>query len=248
MNSYTNFASVYDRLMTADFDYEKWVDYIENLFSEYHKDVTLAADLACGTGNITLPLSRRGYDMIGLDSSADMLDIARKKAQKENLDILFLNQNMTRMDLYGTVDAFLCMIDGMNYVLNPASLFRMFQRMKRCFLEPDGLFIFDISTEYKLKETIGNKTFIYSDDSLFYSWENRYLEKMRISDMELTFFEKQKNGSYRRFSERHLQRAHRPEELCRMLKKAGFSRVDCFSELSLDAPKKEEERMVFVAR
>ena len=225
MNSYTNFASVYDRLMSADFDYEKWADYIENLFLEYHKDVTLAADLACGTGNITLPLSRRGYDMIGLDSSSDMLDLARKKAQKENLDILFLNQNMTRMDLYGTVDAFLCMIDGM-----------------------DGMFIFDISTEYKLKEVIGDKTFIYSDNSLFYSWENRYLEKMRISDMELTFFEKQKSGSYRRFSERHLQRAHRPEELCRMLKKAGFSRVDCFAELSFHAPGKNEHRIVFAAR
>lgn len=248
MNSYTNFASVYDRLMMADFNYEKWADYLENLFGEYQKDVSLVADLACGTGNITLPLARRGYEMIGLDSSPDMLELAQKKAQAENLDILFLNQNMTRMDLYGTVDAFLCMIDGINYVLNPESLFRMFQLMKRCFLEPDGIFIFDISSEYKLRETIGNQTFNYSDASLFYSWENRYLEKLRISDMELTFFQRLKNGSYRRFSERHLQRAYRPDELSGMLKKAGFSKVDCFSELSFCAPKKEDQRIVFVAR
>ena len=248
VNSYTNFASLYDRLMHKDFEYEQWADYLENLFSHYGKNPQLVADLACGTGNMTIPLSRRGYEMIGLDASEDMLNIAREKAQAEGLDILFLRQNMTRMDLYGTVDAFLCMIDGMNYVLNPESLQRMFRLMKTCFLDPDGIFIFDISTEHKLAETIGNQTFNYSDETLFYSWENRYLTKKRISDMYLTFFVKQKKGGYRRFSERHLQRAYRPEELVTMLKKAGFSEVDCYDELSFDAPKPDADRIVFVAR
>ena len=165
MNSYTDFAYIYDSLMHKDIDYEKWADYIENLFIMYDVNPDLVCDLACGTGNITIPLAKRGYDMTGVDISEDMLNIAREKA--DGLDILFLNQSMTDLDLFGTMGAFLCMIDGINYILPPKSLLTLFTKIKTCFIDPDGLFIFDISTEYKLKNVIGSNTFVHSDKNIF---------------------------------------------------------------------------------
>ena len=245
MNSYTDFAYIYDSLMHKDIDYEKWADYIENLFIMYDVNPDLVCDLACGTGNITIPLAKRGYDMTGVDISEDMLNIAREKA--DGLDILFLNQSMTDLDLFGTMGAFLCMIDGINYVLPPKSLLTLFTKIKTCFIDPDGLFIFDISTEYKLKNVIGSNTFVHSDKNIFYTWQNRFIEKRKLSDMFLTFFVKQ-GKKYSRFEERHLQRAYSVNELTLLLKKAGFKSVDTYDELSFDKPKKDSERIVFVCR
>ena len=249
MSSYNTFAEYYDQLMKKDFNYEQIADFTENLFTHYNCNPKLVCELACGTGNITIPLAKRGYDMIALDSSFDMLEQARKKAADDEIsDILFLNQDMTKLDLYGTVDAFLCLIDGINYIINPNSLYRMFKRIKTCFLEPDGLFIFDISTEYKLKKIIGNNTFIHNGDDMFYTWENRYIENKRLSDMYLNFFAREKKGAYRRFAERHLQRAYSTDEILTMLKNAGFSNIDCYNGMSFNKPTKKTERIVFVAR
>ncbi len=243
MNSYTDFSEYYDKLMNADFNYEHIADYIENLFDRCGCNPNIVCELACGTGNITLPLARRGYDMIGVDRSFEMLDIARKKSDG---NILFLNQDMTKLDLYGGADAFICMIDGINYILNPDSLFYMFKRIKTCFLEPNGVFIFDISSEYKLKEKIGNNNFVYSGNDIFYSWENRYVKRM--SDMYLTFFVKNKNGMYRRFAERHIQRAYRESEIVSMLKKAGFNEIETFDGMTFNPVRPDSERIVFTAK
>ncbi len=247
-NCYRDFSSIYDRLMTRDIPYARWADYIENLFILYGIDPQLICELACGTGNMTIPLAQRGYEMIGVDLSAEMLAAAREKAARANADILFLNQDMTRLDLYGTVDAVLCMIDGFNYVLPPAALFSMLQRIKTCFLNPGGLVIFDVSTEYKLSTTIGGNTFIYDTDDIFYTWENRYFPKKRISDMTLNFFVREKSGAYRRFTERHVQRAHRQAELACILTKAGFSNLQVFEELTFSPPRPDSQRIVFAAQ
>ena len=245
MNSYSDFAYIYDSLMHRDINYEKWADYIENLFDMYDINPKLVCDLACGTGNITIPLARRGYDMTGVDISEDMLNIAREKAQ--GTDILFLNQSIERLDLYGTMGAFLCMIDGINYVIAPKLLEYAFKRMKTCFMDPDALFIFDISTRHKLENIIGGNTFVHSDKNIFYAWQNRYIKEKNLSDMMLTFFVRQ-GKSYKRFEERHLQRAYTEKELRYMLKKAGFSKIDTYHELTFDAPRPDSERIVFVCR
>lgn len=245
MKSYGEFAKIYDTLMHGDINYNKLADYIENIFSEYGVSPNLVCELACGTGNVTIPLAKRGYDMTAIDISEDMLNIARDKS--EDLDILYLNQNMTTLDLYGTMDAFLCMIDGINYVLSPKALLNMFTRMKKCFMEPDALFIFDISTQYKLKNIIGNNTFVYPKKNVFYTWQNRYIEHKNISDMFLTFFIKGKNG-YKRFEERHLQHAYSVSELKFLLKKAGFKKIDTYRPMTFEKPKKDDERIVFVCR
>ncbi len=245
MNSYSDFAYIYDSLMHKDVDYEKWADYIENIFDMYDVNPELVCDLACGTGNITIPLARRGYDMTGVDISEDMLNIAREKS--EGLDILFLNQSMTKLDLYGTMGAFLCMIDGINYITAPKSLLKLFTRIKTCFIDDGGLFIFDISTEHKLKNVIGSNTFVHSDKNIFYTWQNRFIEKRNLSDMFLTFFVKD-GKKYSRFEERHLQKAYSEKELKYLLKKAGFQSVDTYDELTFSPPRKDSERIVFVCR
>ncbi len=247
MSSYAKFAKIYDSLMKEDTDYEKWADYIEDIFKKYNKNPKIVCDLACGTGNFTIPLAKRGYDMIGVDKSLDMLSIAREKALQANLDIIFLEQSFSRLDLYGGCDAFLCMIDGFNYVLTPKTLFDIAKRIKTCFLEKDGIFIFDISSSFKLKSYIGNKTFIYDKDAIFYSWENKFHEKTSISDMYINFFVKSKS-EYKRFSERHLQRAYEIDEIKQIFNKAGFSQIDAFSPFSFENPKNDDMRVVFVAR
>lgn len=247
MNSYTKFATLYDGLMNSDVNYGEWADYIENLFDLYGKNPNLVCDLACGTGNMTLPLAARGYEMIGVDRSFDMLSIARDKAQEAGFDVVFLEQDMKKLDLYGSCDAFLCMIDGFNYILNPNSLYNIAKRIKTCFLEPDGLFIFDLSSEYKLKSYIGNNTFIHDGEDVFYSWENKYYENIKMCEMYLNFFVKEK-GHYKRFGERHLQRAYSEDEIRRIFLAAGFSSVDAYSPLSFDKPKEDDMRIVYVAK
>lgn len=245
MTSYMDFAYIYDRLMHKDINYEKWVDYIENIFTKYGINPDLVCDLACGTGNITVPMSRRGYNMTGVDISEDMLNVAREKAAGE--DILFLNQNIQSLDLYGTMGAFTCMIDGINYIISPKALLDMLTRIKTCFLDKGGLFVFDISTRHKLKNVIGSNTFVHSERDVFYTWQNRYIENKNLSDMLLTFFVRSKSG-YKRFEERHLQRAYSEAELRRLLKKAGFTEIDTYAELTFDAPDKDSDRIVFVCR
>ena len=245
MKSYAEFAHIYDKLMHADVNYEQWADYIENIFDMYDINPSLVCDLACGTGNITIPMSRRGYDMTGVDISEEMLNIAREKS--DGLDILYLNQSLTKLDLYGSMGAFLCMIDGFNYILSPKQLEDIFKRLKTCFMDPDALLIFDISSRYKLKNIIGNNTFIHSQKDVFYSWQNRYIENKNISDMMLTFFTKGKYG-YHRFEERHLQRAYSEKEIKYLLKKAGFKEINAYNELTFDSATSESERIVFIAR
>ncbi len=247
MNSYTKFAPLYDKLMSEDVNYSEWADYIEKIFVRYGKKPRLICDLACGTGNITIPMAQRGYEMIGADKSLEMLSLARAKAEKEGLDIMFLSQSFSELDLFGSCDAFLCMLDGFNYVLSPQSLFQIAKKIKTCFLERDGIFVFDISSRYKLEKYIGNNTFVYDKDGIFYVWENKFREKYGLSDMYINFFVKS-GGKYSRFCERHLQKAYDEDEIKRIFISAGFETVDSFSPLSFSPPKKTDLRTVFVAK
>ena len=244
---YTDFAYIYDRLMKPDVNYEHVADFIENIFTEFDKDPKLIADLACGTGNVTVPLAKRGYEMIGVDISEQMLSVAREKAADENADILFLNQDISKLDLYGTCDAFLCMIDGINYIIEPKKIEYLFKRIKTCFLNPGGIVIFDISTRHKLENVIGNNTFIHDEEDVFYSWENKFVKKFNLSKMYLNFFCKQNDGKYKRFYEEHLQRGHEVAELKSALKRAGFLKIETFDGFSFNQPTVDSERVVFVA-
>lgn len=240
--AYNEFAYIYDRLMHADIDYRKWCDYIENLFDMYGCVPDSVCELACGTGNITSILERRGYDMCGVDLSADMIEVARRKVRRSKL----ICENMASFKPHKKFDAFICMIDGINYVIAPKSVYEVFSNVKQS-LNENGVFIFDVSSRYKLKNIIGDETFIHSEHDLFYSWQNRYIDRYNISDMYLNFFV-ERGGGYERFEERHLQRAYSEKELRCLLKKAGFNVIDVYDELSYDSPKKKSERLVFVCK
>ena len=242
MAQYQDFAYVYDRLMHEDIDYDRWCDYIENLFTFHGVSPDTLCELACGTGNITCRMEKRGYKITASDISRDMLAIASEKLEDAEL----VCSDMSKLSLPEKYDAFLCMIDGLNYVITPKAVLETFKNAKK-HLNDGGVFIFDISSQYKLKNILGNETFIHSDYDVFYSWQNRFLEKYNLSDMLLNFFVR--NGDvYERFEERHLQRGWTEKELVLMLKKAGFTEISVYDELTFDVPSPESERIIFVCK
>ena len=231
MESYTDFAYIYDKLIGQD--YEKWADYIEDIFAKNNLKPSLVLDLGCGTGSITNILAKRGYDMIGVDISPDMLNVARDKATEEGLDVLYLCQDIREFELYGTVDAIICTLDVLNYITDPDELKQVF-RLVRNYLNPDGIFIFDINTEHKLKNILGNNTFITDEEGVFYSWENEYSDG--LSTQYLTFFAELDDGTYERFDEVHVQRAYTVEEFKNMLADAGMSFDAEYKVLTFEKP------------
>lgn len=242
MGQYQDFAYIYDRLMHADIDYDKWCDYIENLFTHHGVSPDTLCELACGTGNITCCMERRGYNITASDISSDMLAVASEKLQNTRL----ICSDMSKLEITDKFDAFLCMIDGINYVITPKSLINTFKNVRKS-LNDNGVFIFDVSTRYKLENILGNETYIHSEYDVFYSWQNRYIEKYNLSDMLLNFFVR--NGdTYERFEERHLQRGWSETELKYMLKKAGFKEISVYNELEFDSPNKDSQRIFFVCK
>ncbi len=242
MTQYHDFAYIYDRLMHQDIDYDAWCDYIENMFSLHGVSPDTLCELACGTGNITSRLSGRGYKMTGVDISSQMLRVADAKTE----DVSYICSDMAKLQLKDKYDSFLCMIDGLNYVITPKAIINTFKTVKN-HLNEKGVFMFDISSQYKLREIIGNETFIHSEYDVFYSWENRFIEKYNLSDMLLNFFVRD-GERYMRFEERHLQRGWSVSEMKTMLKKAGFTEINIYKELTFDAPTDKTERLVFVCR
>lgn len=243
MESYTDFAYIYDKLI--DQDYEKWADYIEEIFKINGKKPGLVLDLGCGTGSITNILAKRGYDMIGVDLSPDMLNVAREKAAEEGLDVLYLCQDIREFELYGTVDAIICTLDVLNYITEPNELEHVFELVKN-YLNPDGIFIFDINTEYKLKNILGNNTFINEENGIFYTWENEYVEK--ISNQYLTFFAETKDGLYERFDETHVQRAYTTHEIRDKLLKNQLTFEAEYKLFTFEKPDCNCEKLVIVSK
>ena len=238
MNSYTAFSDIYDPLMKEDINYERIADFIENIFTLHGKNPDMVADLACGTGNLTLPLAKRGYDMIGVDKSADMLSIAREKCGSP--DVLFLNQDMTKLDLYGTVDAAYCSLDGINYI-SPDKLGRVFDRL-HLFVRPYGLFIFDIKTPESFRALDG-EIFVDETDDVLCLWRADFSEEDNTLLYGMDLFSR-RGKLWQRECEEHVEYAHSPEALKAMLEKSGFEQVEFFS----DCPQGDRGRMFISAK
>ena len=243
-NCYVGFSYIYDKLIGQD--YNKWADYIEGIFEKNGVSPSLILDLACGTGSLCCVLAGRGYDMIGVDISADMLSVAAEKAARQNLDIRFLCQSMTEFELYGTVDAVISTLDAVNYLTDPADLVKTFKLVKN-YLNPGGLFIFDINTRYKLENILGSNTFVFDEDDVFYTWENEYDRKKHISTLYFTFFTRE-NGKYRRIDETHIQRAYNYEEITAALEEAGLTLAGMYGLFGFEQPKQDCEKAVFIAK
>lgn len=217
MSSYENFAMLYDDLMT-DVDYEGWCDYIEDSFSKMQVAPKLVLELGCGTGNLTVRLAKRGYSMIALDNSSDMLSVATQKST--GLDILYLLQDMTEFELYGTVDAVVCSLDCLNYLTDEGLLEQCFSLVS-LYLNPGGVFLFDLNTQYKMEQILARETFLYDDGKVFYTWQSFWDEETKECEYDLTFFVKE-GERYARFEETHFQRAYSVFEVEEALCKAGL--------------------------
>lgn len=238
-------ANVYDRLQ--DINYDEFVDYYEAVFNKFGIKPELVLDIGCGTGNITLPMARRGYDMIGVDLSEEMLGIAMEKAKLEKKDILFLNQDMTEFELYGTVGAMVSALDSINYLTEEGQLESML-KLLHYYLDPGGIFIFDINTEYKFKNILDGQAFVYDQDGVYCVWNNDYDREEKLCYFDLNFFLKNPNGTYKRFDEYQQERSYSIDEIEKIIKNCNLELLGVYDNLSFNPPKDNSERLFFVVK
>lgn len=221
MESYGGFADVYDLFMDET-PYEEWGAFIVKRLKERGIESGLVLDLGCGTGTLTEYLAEKGYDMIGVDSSFDMLDKAMQKKEKSGQDILYLCQDMREFELYGTVAAVISICDSVNYVTDLEELAGVFSLVNN-YLDPEGLFLFDFNTEYKYRELIGDSVIAENREEGSFIWENSYDEASRLNEYDLTIFKRiEENGLFEKTEEVHFQRGYTLSEMKAALEKAGM--------------------------
>lgn len=246
MASYESFARVYDLFMD-NIPYEEWCEYLHGLLKQYGVEDGLVLELGCGTGSMTELLAERGYDMIGVDNSADMLDIAMEKRDESGRDILYLMQDMREFELYGTVRAVVSVCDSMNYITDEEDLLDVF-RLVNNYLDPGGVFIFDMNTLYKYEEILAENVIAENREESSFIWENWYDGEEQINEYDLTLFIRNAEGLYEKYEETHYQRAYEIETVCDLLVKAGLKVEAVYDAFSKDAPRGDSERVYIVAR
>ena len=263
MEAYTSFASVYDTFMD-NVPYGEWGGYIYTLLCRYGVKSGIILDLGCGTGTITEILAGYGYDMIGVDNSEDMLELAMEKRMASGHDILYLLQDMREFELYGTVRAVVSVCDSVNYITEPEELAGVF-RLVNNYLDPGGIFIFDFNTEYKYREVMGDCTIAEDRGPCSFIWDNCYYEEERINEYDLTLFiregtvpgqnegaeedDTEENGAlYRKYTETHFQRGYTLEEIRELLSSAGLIFQAAYDMDTREAAGEKSERVCVIAR
>lgn len=241
MSSYDFLAGCYDEL-TADVGYPAWADYLESHFRRKGLPGRTVLDLACGTGSLTWELAARGYEMIGVDRSPEMLAEAAAKGREDvETPPIFLCQSMDKLDLYGTIDACVCCLDSVNYVTDPRQLKKAFARVW-LFLMPGGLFLFDINTPAKLRGLDG-QVFLDETEDTYCVWRTEYHRGLCTYYMDL--FDRRRDGAWQRELEIHRQRAYTTEELTGWLRAAGFTDIRTWGDGKLRRPTENEQRIYF---
>ena len=246
--SYSAFAKYYDQF-TADVDYPRRAEWIAQVLRCHGLNGGLTLDLACGTGSLTWELASRGYEMIGVDGSSEMLMEAMAKTgdYPEVQPPLFLCQKMTGLDLYGTITAAVCTLDSLNHLPSCEQL-EQAVGLVGLFMEPNGIFIFDVNTRYKHTEILGCNSFVYEDEEALCVWRNSLAEDESRVDISLDFFTEAEDGLYCRESEEFSEWYYSPEQLTASLEKAGFELLGRYEELTWESPAPDCQRAVYVAR
>ena len=282
MEAYTSFAQVYDLFMD-NVPYEEWSEYVISLLKEEKIENGLVLDLGCGTGKMTRLLAAAGYDMIGIDYSEDMLEIAREyqyhtvhgeaeqaygaeeieelsekvlpieenvptMAQEESAsNILYLLQDMREFELYGTVRAIISICDSMNYILEEEELVQVFKLVNN-YLDPKGIFIFDMNTRYKYANLLGETTITENREEGSFIWENYFDEEEDINQYDLTLFIREEGDLYRKYEETHYQRVYDLDTVKNLLKEAGMEFVAAYDAFSKEPVREDSERIYIIAR
>ena len=246
MSSYDFLAGCYDQ-MTGDVGYRQWADYIQRHFRRRPLPGNTVLDLACGTGSLTRELALRGYEMIGVDQSPEMLaQAAEKNRGVSPIEPIFLCQSMEKLDLYGTIDACVCCLDSVNYVTDPKKLERAFGRV-RLFLMPGGLFLFDVNTPEKL-EGLNGQVFLDETEDAYCVWRAEWSKRSRTCTYFMDLFRLEENGLWRREEELHRERAYPVDQLTAMLERAGFSDIRTYAAFQFRPPAPGAQRIFFTAR
>lgn len=268
MESYTGFAQVYDLFMD-DTPYEEWGAFLVNQLKKEGIDNGLILDLGCGTGKMTRLLAEKGYDMIGVDLSMEMLEIAQEAERNASRDILYLCQDMREFELYGTVRAIVCCCDCINYITEAEELIEVF-RLANNYLDPGGVFLFDFNSVYKYETRLGEQTFAENREEGSFIWENYYDRESQINEYDLTLFvkmpQKEKNAGegnsekeehvfannrvpcYQKFEETHFQRAYTLGEIKKLLEQSSMEFVAAFDDYTGKAAHELSERICVLAR
>lgn len=245
MEAYTGFAEVYDMFMD-NVPYEEWNTYLTGLLKEYGIEDGLVLELGCGTGKMTRLLAKSGYDMIGVDNSEEMLRIAME-AGEEDEGILYLLQDMREFELYGTVRAVVSICDSMNYILEEEDLLEVF-RLVNNYLDPGGIFIFDMNTIYKYRELLGETTICENREEGSFIWDNYFDEEEQINEYDLTLFIREEGDLYRKYEETHYQRAYELETVKNLIEQAGMEFVAAYDAFTKEPVKADSERIYVIAR
>ena len=259
MEAYEDFAKVYDELMD-NIPYELWGERLDDTIREYGvsrpmRDVesaleaerNLVVDLGCGTGTLTELMYGKGYDMIGVDISEAMLNMAMEKREKSGSEILYLLQDMRELELYSTVGTIFSLCDSINYILEEDELLQVFSLVNN-YLFPGGIFIFDFNTEYKYREILGDVTIAENREDCSFIWENYYDLAEEINEYDLTLFVREKDGHFRRFYETHYQRGYTLEQIGGLVERAGMRVVEAMDADTSGSVTEKSQRIYVVAR
>ena len=266
MEAYTDFATVYDTFMDET-PYDVWGNFVAKLIEKYgvskplgasdetdniaplDEERNLVVELGCGTGSFTQILKKKGYDMIGIDMSPDMLNVARNKAASEGLDIMYLEQDMRELDLYCTAGTIVSVCDSVNYVLEDDEILETF-RLVNNFLFPGGVFIFDFNTLHKYRDVIGDATIAENRDDCSFIWDNYFHDEENINEYDLTIFVRCHEGKelFQRFTETHYQRGYTLEEMKMLVERSGMVFVTAIDADTHEEPSEDSERIYIVAR
>lgn len=247
---YDIIAPLYDRI-NGELDYSAWADFIEENVRRYGPDMPteLVLDLGCGTGRMTLELARRGYDMTGVDGSPEMLNIARAAAERCGLSdrMLWLLQDLTSFELYGTVELAVCCLDTVNHLTTTADL-KQFLSLVHNYLVPDGLFLFDINGKRKFEEIYGDRSYVMEEEGTLCVWQNAYNKRSRICDFYITLFEKGADGRYARYDEEGAERMYTVRAMKEALAECGFELIGAYSDFEFTEATDASERIYITAR
>lgn len=244
MSSYNEFSKYYD-ILTQNVDYKVRSDYISGFFKNFNINGGKLLDLACGSGSFSLEFAKKGFDVVGVDNSEEMLIIAQEKVLDNDVNVSFLKSDMRIYCDANSFDAAVCCLDSINHLTDIGDVKTTFENVFES-LKPGGVFVFDVNTVYKHQCILAENTFVFDEEDFYLVWDNEAVDERTVRLLIDIFVFNGKN--YDRYSEEFYEKAYTVDELTELLKAAGFSDISVYDELTHDKQKNNSERLYFVCR